>query len=125
MSQEKKKCTISHSIARPACLLLAGLLAASASAATRLAAAVDDARLAAPAARTSSWWTALVLSSLLAACGGDRPVPAGGSGQPASGAPLTGAGATFPNPIYAKWFGPLGKPTPTLVPMYAIHGLPE
>lgn len=48
---------------------------------------------------------------LLAACGGDRPAPPGGSGQPASGAALTGAGATFPNPIYAKWFDLYAKAT--------------
>ncbi|MGE0354371.1 MAG: phosphate ABC transporter substrate-binding protein PstS [Gemmatimonadales bacterium] len=35
---------------------------------------------------------------LLAGCGG------GEGGKPASGPALTGAGATFPNPIYAKWF---------------------
>jgi glutamate/aspartate transport system substrate-binding protein len=28
-------------------------------------------------------------------------------------------------PIYAKWFGPLGKPSPALVLMYALQGLPE
>ena len=27
--------------------------------------------------------------------------------------------------VYAKWFGPLGKPTPALVLMYALQGLPE
>jgi ABC-type amino acid transport substrate-binding protein len=27
--------------------------------------------------------------------------------------------------IYAKWFGPMGKPTPALILMYALHGLPE
>lgn len=27
--------------------------------------------------------------------------------------------------IYAKWFGALGKPTPALVLMYALQGLPE
>jgi len=27
--------------------------------------------------------------------------------------------------IYAKWFGPLGKPTPALVLMYALQALPE
>jgi phosphate transport system substrate-binding protein len=48
---------------------------------------------------------------LLAACGGDRPAPAGGTGQPTSGATLTGAGATFPNPIYAKWFDLYAKQT--------------
>jgi ABC-type amino acid transport substrate-binding protein len=27
--------------------------------------------------------------------------------------------------IYAKWFGALGNPTPALVLMYALQGLPE
>jgi ABC-type amino acid transport substrate-binding protein len=27
--------------------------------------------------------------------------------------------------IYVKWFGSLGKPTPALVLMYALQGLPE
>jgi glutamate/aspartate transport system substrate-binding protein len=27
--------------------------------------------------------------------------------------------------LYAKWFGPLGKPTPAILLMYAIQGLPE
>jgi ABC-type amino acid transport substrate-binding protein len=27
--------------------------------------------------------------------------------------------------IYAKWFGALGKPSPALILMYAIQGLPE
>ena len=27
--------------------------------------------------------------------------------------------------IYSKWFGALGKPTPALVLMYALQGLPE
>ena len=48
---------------------------------------------------------------LLAACGGERPAPSGGAGRPAGGAALTGAGATFPNPIYAKWFDLYAKQT--------------
>jgi phosphate transport system substrate-binding protein len=52
--------------------------------------------------------TAWLLGIALAACGGgDRtPAPPAGGGaaaQPA-GAVVTGAGATFPNPIYSKWF---------------------
>jgi phosphate transport system substrate-binding protein len=55
---------------------------------------------------------ALASLSLLAAlgCGGDRkPSPAAGasadtSGGSGPGTSLTGAGATFPNPIYSKWF---------------------
>jgi phosphate transport system substrate-binding protein len=46
--------------------------------------------------------------SLLAAlgCGGDRKPPpaADTSGGSGAGMTLTGAGATFPNPIYSKWF---------------------
>jgi phosphate transport system substrate-binding protein len=52
-----------------------------------------------------------LVSFLLAACGGDRPAPSGGAGRPAGGAALTGAGATFPNPIYAKWFDLYAKQT--------------
>ena len=45
---------------------------------------------------------ALALTLVAAACGGG-----GGGGGPAgsfSGAPLTGAGATFPDPVYETWF---------------------
>jgi phosphate transport system substrate-binding protein len=50
-----------------------------------------------------------VAATMLVACGGDQPSGQVGSApaQAASsggGADLTGAGATFPNPIYAKWF---------------------
>ena len=54
---------------------------------------------------------ALALLSL--ACGGsDRPTT-DGAGDRASGssATLTGAGATFPNPIYTKWFDAYHKET--------------
>jgi phosphate transport system substrate-binding protein len=44
-------------------------------------------------------------AAFLAACGGDRQ-QAGDSGQASrgSGVALTGAGATFPYPLYRKWF---------------------
>jgi phosphate transport system substrate-binding protein len=47
------------------------------------------------------------------ACGGsDRPSPgSGGDRAPRRGAGLTGAGATFPNPIYTKWFDAYAKET--------------
>ncbi|HEU4680955.1 MAG TPA: phosphate ABC transporter substrate-binding protein PstS [Gemmatimonadales bacterium] len=47
------------------------------------------------------------------ACGGsDRPAPDAQASRPSStGAALTGAGATFPNPIYTKWFDAYGKQT--------------
>lgn len=51
---------------------------------------------------------ALVLAALLAACGGsdnanNQAMP-GTQAASASGADLTGAGATFPQPIYQRWF---------------------
>src|SRR5688500_5582567 len=56
---------------------------------------------------------------LLSACGGDRGAPSGRdttstAAAPAGGgrgAALTGAGATFPNPIYTKWFDAYAKQT--------------
>ena len=54
-------------------------------------------------------------SVALGACGGDKPKDqaAGGAAAPAqaSGVALTGAGATFPNPIYTKWFDTYDKTT--------------
>ncbi|MGH7519330.1 MAG: phosphate ABC transporter substrate-binding protein PstS [Gemmatimonadales bacterium] len=49
-------------------------------------------------------------------CGGDsgrsgRPAEAGTGSATTGGAALTGAGATFPNPIYAKWFDAYAKQT--------------
>jgi phosphate transport system substrate-binding protein len=64
--------------------------------------------------RRSTLSTFAVLASLaLAACGGgDQPAadgaPAATSG---GGADLTGAGATFPNPLYTKWFDAYAKST--------------
>ena len=63
--------------------------------------------------RTSKF--ALVASlAFAAACGGgDRPASDGrstGAGG-GTGAALTGAGATFPNPIYTKWFDAYAKET--------------
>ncbi len=57
---------------------------------------------------------AAALSLLALACGpGDKPRQSnetGDAGQPGAGtAALTGAGATFPNPIYTKWFDAYAK----------------
>jgi phosphate transport system substrate-binding protein len=54
--------------------------------------------------------TALVT---VAACGGgDRaPAPSGSGAASKPGTALTGAGATFPNPIYSKWFDAYAKET--------------
>ena len=58
------------------------------------------------------------LLALLAGCGGgDKTMVSGATGKPAEAAPsggaaaLTGAGATFPNPIYTKWFDAYNKQT--------------
>jgi phosphate transport system substrate-binding protein len=51
---------------------------------------------------------------LVAACGGDKRLQSGADTTRAatsSGAALTGAGATFPNPIYTKWFDAYAQKT--------------
>ena len=56
---------------------------------------------------------------MLVGCGGgDKTLVSGATGKPgeqapaaATGAALTGAGATFPNPIYTKWFDAYQKQT--------------
>ena len=55
----------------------------------------------------------VVIAGLIAAaagCGGDEQ--AGGGGLAVPSAQLTGAGATFPYPIYSKWFDEFGKQYP-------------
>jgi len=49
----------------------------------------------------------------LSACGGDKAKDqaAAGAAPATSGVALTGAGATFPNPIYTKWFDTYAKAT--------------
>ena len=62
---------------------------------------------------------ALLAATLLACGGGDRAAragagdtsAAGGARAAGTGADLTGAGATFPNPIYTKWFDAYAKQT--------------
>jgi phosphate transport system substrate-binding protein len=53
------------------------------------------------------------LALFATACGGsDRPSQdAAGERAPSQGSALTGAGATFPNPIYTKWFDAYYKQT--------------
>jgi phosphate transport system substrate-binding protein len=54
------------------------------------------------------------LALLVLACGGDRPPSSdpGRADATASGGPvLTGAGATFPAPLYSKWFDAYAKET--------------
>ncbi len=48
--------------------------------------------------------TALVAASALSACGGNTPEQVGSNANAAqSGISITGAGASFPQPIYAQW----------------------
>ena len=57
---------------------------------------------------------ALGLALVLAGCGSGERAAKGVSDQASAaggGASLTGAGATFPNPIYAKWFDAYAKET--------------
>ena len=58
---------------------------------------------------------ALAGALILAACStGDAPKQSAGGSTPAAadqGATLTGAGATFPNPVYTKWFDAYAKQT--------------
>ena len=61
----------------------------------------------------------LALLAVVVGCGGgDKTMVSGATGKPgeqapaaATGAALTGAGATFPNPIYTKWFDAYQKQT--------------
>ncbi len=62
----------------------------------------------------------------VAACGGGAPSPApAGSSVPAAAADagqINGAGATFPNPIYSKWFSEYGKQHPDVQINYQAIG---
>jgi phosphate transport system substrate-binding protein len=60
--------------------------------------------------RIASRWPAAITLAVLACSSGERSPPAGGSAG-ASGGPITGAGATFPNPIYSKWFDAYARQT--------------
>src|SRR5215831_11434421 len=66
-------------------------------------------------------YSALALAAaLLAACGGGntQPVTANNRAGTSAGAPdamqINGAGATFPNPIYSKWFAEYNKLHPDI-----------
>jgi len=58
--------------------------------------------------RSSRWlWLILAAAVLAAGCGGGK------GGKPSGGViTLTGAGATFPYPLYSKWFDEYGKVSP-------------
>ncbi|MEP7324319.1 MAG: phosphate ABC transporter substrate-binding protein PstS [Gemmatimonadota bacterium] len=66
--------------------------------------------------RWNSYSLAIGLSLLVASCGGPGADKKPGAGSSAAGTAagttsLTGAGATFPNPIYTKWFDQYGQAT--------------
>jgi phosphate transport system substrate-binding protein len=65
--------------------------------------------------RTVSRWSTAIAVAGLACSPGERS-PASGAGAnagttAAAGAAITGAGATFPNPIYSKWFDAYARET--------------
>src|SRR5512132_1056778 len=70
--------------------------------------------------------TALVVLALCSACGGgsSAPVSTNTAAPAASGGKvqITGAGATFPNPIYSKWFSEYNKLHPDVQINYQSLG---
>jgi phosphate transport system substrate-binding protein len=62
----------------------------------------------------SRWSTVIALVGLACSSGERAPTPGNGSSSgtaSASGATITAAGATFPNPIYSKWFDAYARHT--------------
>jgi phosphate transport system substrate-binding protein len=61
----------------------------------------------------TSWRGALAVAAFLTACGGDGRAPDAKGDAPAradgGSVSLTGAGATFPAPVYSKWFSDYGR----------------
>jgi phosphate transport system substrate-binding protein len=66
-----------------------------------------------PRRRRSGALLLAAVALLAAGCTRSGTAPDGGTGQPAPGAtaPLKGAGATFPAPIYKRWFADYGRRT--------------
>ena len=63
-----------------------------------------------------SWLAACLIAVFtVAACGGNQSqTPDQGSAAPGSTVQINGAGATFPNPIYSKWFSEYNKVHPNI-----------
>jgi len=64
--------------------------------------------------RTAFRWPAAIVAAGLACSSGERaPSASAGTGgnPPSATATITGAGATFPNPIYSKWFDAYARET--------------
>jgi ABC-type phosphate transport system substrate-binding protein len=64
--------------------------------------------------------SALVAS--LAGCGGGQTQPAEGTAGEGGRVQVNGAGATFPNPIYSKWFAEYNKLHPNVEINYQSIG---
>ncbi|HUR34803.1 MAG TPA: phosphate ABC transporter substrate-binding protein PstS [Vicinamibacterales bacterium] len=70
----------------------------------------------------------VALAVVAVGCGGGQPASDGTAGAPAAGATggatlrINGAGATFPNPIYSKWFDEYHKKTPQVEINYPSIG---
>jgi phosphate transport system substrate-binding protein len=67
----------------------------------------------------------VVVALAAAACGGGEPAPAGNTAAPAGSSALiqiNGAGATFPYPIYSKWFDEYHKAHPNVEINYQSIG---
>lgn len=64
--------------------------------------------------RTHIWLSAVCVALSVACSGGSPSSSPGASGAPgaAGGGQINGAGATFPNPIYSKWFFEYNKAHP-------------
>ena len=66
---------------------------------------------------------ALTLAAFtVAACGGNTSQPSGAPAPSGQRLEITGAGATFPNPIYSKWFSEYNKLHPEIAINYQSIG---
>jgi phosphate transport system substrate-binding protein len=57
------------------------------------------------------WFVAAPVAVLALACGGDQPQGGARASAGSGGVDLTGAGATFPYPVYSKWFSDYAQQT--------------
>jgi phosphate transport system substrate-binding protein len=65
---------------------------------------------------------ATMAAALAAGCGGTSPNPEGTGGDTGGTVQITGAGATFPYPIYSKWFSDYGRLHPNVAINYQSVG---
>src|SRR6266850_6721555 len=64
----------------------------------------------------------IFLAVMLAACAKSEAPPAAGNAPSAQKITINGAGATFPNPIYSKWFSDYNKLHPEVQINYQSIG---